>query len=96
MEVSKITKDDAVLCMQLLNMLKVGRWELSGPDIAAHANTLQWVRQLADKMAASAKGAPAPSDAPAMRVTASGPIGGSGLAKKTADGISKPKTRGKK
>lgn len=56
MEISKVTQDDGKYCLQLLNLLKMGRWELSGPDIAAHAATIQWFRGIASKMADSVKG----------------------------------------
>lgn len=51
MQVSEVTSQDGRMCAQLLNLLKAGKWELSGPDISAHAHTVLWVQQIAQKMA---------------------------------------------
>lgn len=72
MKLNEVTPLDGKMCAQLLNLLKAGRWELSGPDIAAHTATVQWVHSLAGQMAEQLK---SPPTSEGFRVKAMGPIG---------------------
>lgn len=80
MKISDVSMNDGKMCAQLLNLLKMGRWELSGPDIAAHSATVQWVHYLASQMASELKPT-ATADKSAsktdggLKIKAMGPIG---------------------
>lgn len=87
MRVSEVTNIDGQMCIQLINLLRIGRWELSGPDIAAHADTVRWVQALGnllgeDLRPASKPAAPVPSTDQTMKIKGMGPIGGSTKRKK--------------
>lgn len=82
MQVSNVTTDDGKKCAQLINLLRTGKWELSGPDIMAHSETVRWVVQLAQSMGEQMKKNSPPSEvqqpvAQPMRVKAMGSIGSS-------------------
>lgn len=62
MDVNNVNNTDGRMCAQLINMLKAGTWELSGPDIMAHTETVRWVHELASKLATALR--PAPASAP--------------------------------
>lgn len=72
MEITKVSSQDGKCCLQLLNLLKLGKWELSGPDIAAHAETVAWVKYLANTMAESVK--PVKPAADTMKVKSVGQL----------------------
>lgn len=78
MKLSDVSNLDVRMCVQLLNLLKAGRWELSGPDIAAHADTVRWVQSVATQIGESVKGsAPkVPDTTPGFTVKNMGPIAG--------------------
>lgn len=83
LDVSKVSNDDGKACAQLMNFLKLGKWELSGSDADVLYRTKAWVMELARKMAADLKSqppisGPAPSPASSsngFKVKAMGPIG---------------------
>lgn len=79
MKVSEVSSQDGRMCAQLLNLLKAGKWELSGPDIAAHAATLQWVQRLAQDMGSQLN---PPKATEGIKIKSSGPISGSTKKKK--------------
>lgn len=60
MDIRQVSKIDGRMCAQLINLLKAGKWELSGPDIVAHMETTRWVHELASKMAEQLKAAATP------------------------------------
>jgi hypothetical protein len=67
MEITKVTKEDGTMCAQLLNLLKQGKWDLSGPEVTATARTIDWVNHIALLMAKDLKASgtvSAPSSAP--------------------------------
>lgn len=51
MEISKVSLEDGKKCAQLLNILKSGRWDLTGAEQLAFMETFKWVNDLAIKMA---------------------------------------------
>lgn len=55
MQVSQVTENDGRMCVQLINLLKHGKWDLSGGDITAHAHTVAWVHRLAQELAIQLK-----------------------------------------
>jgi hypothetical protein len=71
MKLSEVSVEDGKKCAQLINLLKAGRWELSGPDIAAHSETVRWVHALAGSMAEQLKGS---SSASTMKVKSVGSL----------------------
>lgn len=73
MRISDVSNLDGQMCIQLINLLKVGRWELSGPDIAAHADTVRWVQSLGHQIGEGLRPASKPDTT--MRIKAMGPIG---------------------
>jgi hypothetical protein len=81
MKVSEVNNNDGKLCAQLINLLKHGKWELTGPDITAHADTVRWVHSLASLMAEqlspgiTKKPEASAPVAPQMRIKAMGPVG---------------------
>lgn len=85
MKLQDVTNADGRMCAQLLNLLKAGRWDLSGQDITAHGETVKWVHALAMQMAQhlspssnKPQTAPVPSKpAGQMRVKQIGSIAGS-------------------
>lgn len=52
MKLSEVTNQDGKMCAQLINLLRGGRWELSGSDIQAYQDTCKWAAGLAALMAA--------------------------------------------
>lgn len=74
MKVSEVSPADGRLCGQLLNLLKHGRWDLSGADITAHGETVRWVQYLAHQMAEQLKAASAPSATQGMKIKSAGPL----------------------
>lgn len=55
MDVSKVSMADGKACAQLLNLLRSGKWELSGADATVYVDTVRWVHGLATSMAAQLK-----------------------------------------
>lgn len=64
MEVAKVTKQDAQAVVQLINVLRIGKYEVSGADMSAISETMKWVQSLATGMAAAAKAEAVPASAP--------------------------------
>ncbi len=92
MDITKVSKEDGLACAQLMNALKVGRFDLSGQDLEAFVMAKRWLQALGGKMAeqlrtsppaaalsaSSTPSASGASNAPApMRVKNMGPLGGS-------------------
>ncbi len=73
MKVSEVSQIDGRMCAQLINLLKHGKWELSGPDISAHADTVKWVHGLAGAMAQQLNPQGNPPTG-GFRVKAAGPL----------------------
>lgn len=68
MDIIKVSLDDGKKCAQLLNILKSGRWDLTGAEQLAFMETFKWVNELALKMAKqleSAKNEAKPAATPA-------------------------------
>lgn len=51
MKVSNVTNEDGKLCAQLLNLVKTGRWDLSGSEAEALVATKRWLQSVAVQMA---------------------------------------------
>lgn len=51
MKVSSVTQEDGKLCAQLLNLVKSGRWDLSGSEAEALVATKRWLQSVAVQMA---------------------------------------------
>lgn len=49
--VSNVTVEDGKLCAQLLNLVKTGRWDLSGSEAEALVSTKRWLQSVAVQMA---------------------------------------------
>ncbi len=64
MDISKISREDGIQCIQLLNFLKKARWDLTGADIDELIKVKQWVQQLATKMAEQLKNPPLSTEVP--------------------------------
>ena len=64
MKLQQVTNEDGRMCAQLLNLLKSGRWDLSGADAEAFVATRKWVQALAGELATNLKSA-ASSSGPA-------------------------------
>lgn len=78
MKLSEVSGQDGKMCVQLINLLKVGKWELSGADITAHTETMKWVYSLANEMSEHLKGkGKETSPADGFKVKAMGPMAGS-------------------
>lgn len=76
MRVTEVTNDDGRMCAQLLNLIKSGRWDLSGSEAEALVATKRWLQQLAGLMAEQLKPSAKPIAAPAaeapMRIKSMG------------------------
>jgi len=86
MQVSQVSNQDGRMCAQLINLLNRGKWELSGPDIHAHAETVRWVQHVAGLMAADLKGKSAeekaaPAATTPMKIKKMGSLPGSSAKK---------------
>lgn len=55
MRLIEVTEQDGRFCAQLLNILKEGRWDLSGADAEAFVSTKKWVQSIAMQMAEQLK-----------------------------------------
>lgn len=83
MQLSEVRIEDGKACASLINLLKTGRWELSGDDAEELVRVKKWVHGLALSMAeklkpaAQEKAQPSPAPAStAMKIKSRGPIGG--------------------
>lgn len=63
MKLSEVTITDGKLCAQLVNLLKAGRWELSGADTVAYTETFKWAQGLAFSIASELKEKPKNAEA---------------------------------
>ena len=59
MKVSNVTNEDGKLCAQLLNLVKTGRWDLSGSEAEALVSTKKWLQSVAVQMAEQLRTPPA-------------------------------------
>lgn len=75
MKLTEVSNTDGRMCAQLLNLLKLGRWDLSGQDINAHGETVRWVHALATQMAHILKPAEPATPAGGFKVKSAGPLG---------------------
>lgn len=55
MKLSEVTNEDGKMCAQLINLIKSGRWDLSGSDAEALVKTKQWLQSVALQMASQLK-----------------------------------------
>lgn len=46
MNVTNVTKDDVLNAQRVFNALKAGKFEISGPDIAALSSAINWLAVL--------------------------------------------------
>lgn len=86
MQVSQVSLDDGRQCAVLLQLLKGGRWDLSGDDAQRFVDAKKWVASLAASMASQLKTPESPpTPAPpgnGFKVVGMGPIGSSKPGKK--------------
>lgn len=55
MKVEQVTIEDGKMCAQLINLLKNGRWDLSGSDAEALVETKKWLQGVAAQLAQQLK-----------------------------------------
>lgn len=55
MKLSDVNLQDGKACAHLINLLKTGRWEMSGSEAEVHGAVLRWVQALAMGIAAQIK-----------------------------------------
>jgi len=82
MKLTDVSLDDGRRCAHLINLLKTGRWDLTGAEIDELVRVKQWVMLLAGAMAEQLKSKDAPPAPPApapaassFKVKAMGPLG---------------------
>lgn len=77
MKLSEVTNEDGKMCAQLINLIKSGRWDLSGSDAEALVKTKIWLQGVAVQMASQLRNEsvaiPQPSAAP-LRIKSSGKL----------------------
>jgi hypothetical protein len=64
MNISKVTNEDGIALANLINFLKVGRWDLSSKDAQALMDTMKWVSQLASEVGRELQAAKKPAEKP--------------------------------
>lgn len=55
MQVNQATLDDGRNCAILIQLLKAGRWNFSGGDVAAYATVMKWVHEIGNQLAPQMK-----------------------------------------
>lgn len=82
MQISEVRNDDGRACANLIQLLKQGRWDLSGAEAEQLVNVKKWVHglalQMAEKLKADvqptvAQSAPVPTQG--IRIKSRGTIG---------------------
>lgn len=85
MQISEVRLEDGKACANLINLLKSGRWDLSGEEAEQLVAVKKWVHGLALNMAEKLKpaasvptvSAPVSAPSPVMKIKSRGTIGGS-------------------
>lgn len=81
MRITDVTTDDGKKCATLINLIKQGRWDLSGADAEMLVDVRKWIQSLAVQMAEQLRSKQSPQE---MRVTSMGtlPVSGTKKSKK--------------
>lgn len=74
MKLQQVTIKDGQMLAQLINLLRAGRWDLSGKDVNAYSETFSWVQSMAAQMADLLKTDSSPSPTTGFKVKAAGPL----------------------
>ena len=99
MKFSDVTKDDMKMFAQLIHMVQASKYDISGKDVCASADTIRFLQKVAVEIAKSYQAkvtsedhAPAPQE---VKAPPSGPLGEGVTIKAFHPGSSKP-SKGKK
>lgn len=96
MKVTEISKVDGEQCANLINLLKAGRWDLSGKDVVAYTNVLKWVQSFAYEIASHLKATTPPTPATDAKPSEGVPETGFSIKSRGTLPTAKPKKSNKK
>lgn len=78
MRIVECTIQDGKSCAHLINLMRAGKWNLSGDEMTLHTDAVRWLFSLANEMAKNLKDQPGttPAAAPGFKIKSIGTLPG--------------------